>query len=483
MNMKISLGAAIAIMLMVAAAAFSATMIYAQNSFNEKSTDLERSREMYAKFTEVDRTIRENYGGTINETLLMDSVAQGYIKGIGDKYGMYISAEEFKRLRQNKEGEDVGIGAVTEISPDGYLLVTEVYPDSPAQVSGIIAGDLIVKINDLNLTPENGEQSLASLQGEAGTKLSLVVRRDAADIAIPELTRRIVAIPSVYSRVIPETSIGYLWIKQFNDNTADQFTRELHKVIEAGADCLIFDVRDNKGSSLKSAVRILDKLVPDGIIYSSIYKNGTIEINETSDANEINMPMVVLTNAGTSSAAELFAQDLKDYGKASTVGASTMGKGVILNRIILSDGSAIDLTIAQIATRSGVIFDEVGIKADYDVQGEGDWTKLDETTDAQLKKAIEVVMALRKAEETVQAEAVAPSVPEESAPAPEPAPAPEVTPPPAPSEPSSGPEASSGSSSGSESSQDESSSGDGSGASSNNRLDKDPEETSSASPS
>lgn len=406
MNRRISLGAAIAFMLIVAAATFSATMILAQNSFNKKSADLEQRREMYLKFSELDRVVRGNYGGTINETTLMDSVARGYIRGIDDKYSVYLSAEEYKRITQNKEGEDVGIGAVLEISPEGYLLVTEVYPDSPAQVAEITAGDLIVKIDDVDLTADNVEHYYTAIQGAAGTKVALVVRKGTEDVIIPELTRRVVAVPSVSSRIIPDIGVGYIRIKQFNDNTSDQFNREFNKMIEAGATSLIFDVRDNKGSSMTAAVRILDKLVPEGVIYALTYRDGTTEVAASSDANEINLPMAVLTNGTTASAAELFAADLRDFGKASIIGQNTLGKGVRQNRIRLSDGSAVDLTVATINPVSGTSFNGTGIKPEYEVQPtEGDWTKMDETTDAQLKKAIEVVLAIKKAGETVQAEA------------------------------------------------------------------------------
>lgn len=430
MNRKVSLGAAIAFMFVVSAMVFSATMIFAQNNFNQKSADLEQRREMYAKFSELDRAVRGNYSRTINETVLMDSVAQGYIKGIGDRYGAYLSAEEVKRLAQNKEGEDVGIGAVLEISPEGYLLVTEVYPDSPAQVAEITAGDLIVKIDDTDLTPDNVEYFFNAIQGAAGTKVSLVVRKGAEDVIVPDLTRRVVAVPSVYSRLIAETSAGYISIRQFNENTADQFNREFNKMIDAGATCLIFDVRDNKGGWMNSAVRILDKLVPEGVIYSLTYRDGTTEVGATSDANEIALPMVVIANGGTASAAELFAADLRDFGKASIIGQTTFGKGVMLDRIRLSDGSVVDLTVALFNPASGVNFDGTGIKPDYEVQPvDADWTKLDETLDPQLKKALEVVLAMEKAEATVQAEASssAPgqSQPEPQSSAPEPQPQPE----------------------------------------------------------
>lgn len=402
MNKKISLGAAVAFMLIIAAATFSVTMILARTRFNSSMTDLTKSKEMYEKYAEIDRSVREKYYYEIDETLLMDSVARGYLTGIGDKYAMYISADEYKKLTQSKEGEDVGIGAVLSASPDGYLLVGEVYPDSPAQVAGIVAGDLIVKLEEDDITRENQEQILASIQGPQGSTLTVVVRHGAEDTIIP-LTRRAVPVPSVVSRINAETGVAYILFKEFNDNTPDQFSRELKKVIEAGADSLIFDVRDNKGGSLSSVSRILDRLMPVGVIYSATYKDGRTEVIATSDANSINLPMVVLHNAGTASAAELFVQDLKDLNNAKSVGVATMGKGVMQGMIKLSDGSAIELTTALFNPSSGVNFNGVGIKPDYDVVLEGDWSGMDESTDLQLKKAIEVVLAAKKAAETALA--------------------------------------------------------------------------------
>jgi carboxyl-terminal processing protease len=414
MNFKISLGAAIAVMLMVAAGVFSTTMVYSQRTFNQRSSDLERTREMYAKFSEVDRTVRENYHETINESSLMDNVARGYIAGLGDKYSAYLGAEEVKRLEGVREGEDIGIGAALEVAPGGYLLVTEVYPDSPAQNAEIQEGDLIVNIDDMDLTPENVDQMLRTrIQGEAGTKLSLVVRKGGSeDVTIPDLTRRAVAVPSVYSRVIGSENTGYIGIRQFNDNTADQFARELRRVQEAGVQSLIIDLRDNRGSNYGSASRILDRLAPEGVIYSAAYRDGSVEVMEVSDANELPLPMAVLINAGTSEAAELFAQDLKDIGNAALVGSLTVGKGVLLDRKKLSDGSAIDLTVAVINTNSGYTYEGVGVKPDFDVPFDENWQNLDETTDPQLKKALEVVTAQRRATETVTSVAAESQAPE-----------------------------------------------------------------------
>jgi carboxyl-terminal processing protease len=373
------------------------TVIYSLRSFNERVNNLKEREVMYEKFTEIDRVVRENYIGAIKETQLMDSVAQGYIAGAGDTYARYISAEEYAKLTTQGEEENVGIGAAVEVSPDGYLSVLEVYDDSPALTAGMQVGDLIVKIDDTDLTQENVEAQRSAIYGHQGTKIALLVRRGGEEFLL-DMTRRVVVAPSVYARMITDTEIGYIQIKEFNSGTSDQFNRELDRVIAAGAKSLIFDLRDNKGGVMRQATRILDRLVPAGVIYTAQRKDGTVE-EERSDGNAIDLPMAVLTNSGTASAAELFAQVLKDYNKARTVGTVTAGKGVMQDIIKLSDGSAIELTVAYYNPPVSPNFNGIGVTPDCDVALDGDWTVLDEETDAQLKKAIEVAVARERVDE------------------------------------------------------------------------------------
>lgn len=398
MNKRISLGAAVAVMLIVAALTFSITMNYANTQFNLRMNDLKERETQFAKYAEINTKVREYYLGTIDETALNDAIARGYIEGIGDKYGAYIDARAYERLLRTQQGQTAGIGAVVRVSPEGYLSVDVVYPDSPAENQGIETGDLIVRIDGNDITQENSTQMLASIQGDTGTKINLVVRKGNEDIPI-ELTRRPVAIPSVSSRMITDTTVGYIRITEFNANTHDQFSRELQKMINAGARSIIFDVRDNKGGVLRSATRALDRLLPAGKIVSAAYKDNTTTVLETSDANELQLPMVVLTNSGTASSAELFAQALRDYGKAYTVGTATAGKGVMQEIVKLSDGSAIEITTATLLSPSGETWNETGVKPDFDVAAEEEWQNLDENTDPQLKKALDLALAAEKAAE------------------------------------------------------------------------------------
>lgn len=399
MNKRIPLGASLAMLLLVAALTFSITMIYARDDFNTRVSDLRKREAMYEKYSELDRVVRQEFVGNIRETRLMDNVAQGYLAGLDDKHAKYLSAEEYKKRVDEEQTDSVGIGAVVDIAPDDfYLVVNEVYADSPASYAGMQEGDLIIQIDDTELTRENSKQQLDALSGPAGSKLSLVYRRGSAEKRV-ELTRLAVVIPTVlYSRMLEDSTIAYMHIQKFGDRTYDQFNRELLAHMDAGATSLIIDLRGNEGGTLKTAARILDKLLPEGVLASATYKDGSIETLYTSDANQIDLPIVVLTNATTSSAAEIFAQSIKDFEKGSIVGATTAGNGVMLNLIKLSDGSAIELPVAYYTPKSGITFNNVGIKPDYEVALEDDWKIFVEFEegDAQLQKAKQIATALEK---------------------------------------------------------------------------------------
>lgn len=413
MNFKISAGAALALLLVVAMAVFSITMKFATDRFNTRVSDLRSREAVLDKYAEINRLVRNYYYTDFNEPLMLDSLARGYIEGIGDKYSRYLTADEYKRLTQDSTGDNVDIGAVVEVSADDfYLLVKEVYPDSPAEVAGIQAGDLIINIDETDLTRENSRQMLESLQGPAGSKITVITRRGTTDSAPTEMTRRAVAVPTVlYSRLLEDSSVGYVHIKEFGERTYDQFNRELIRLIELNATSLVIDLRDNQSDNLNSATRILDKLLPDGVLVSAVYKDGRTEVLRTSDANQIDLPIVVLTNANTAGISEVFAQAIKDFERGRTVGTTTAGKGVMQTTLKLEDGSAIQLSVATYVTQSGLSFNAVGVKSDFEVAMDTDWTKLvlAEAADPQLAKAKEVALSLESTDPNAQSAAEQPA--------------------------------------------------------------------------
>jgi len=393
MNKKISLGAAIAFMLVVATVTLALTMAFSMNRFTTMVNGVQQQRELYSKLAEIEQQVRDKYPDAIDNDKLMDSMAAGYISGLGEDGGKYYTADAYQQLLTSEEGRYYGIGIVPVMEPSGYIQVKEVYPDSPASNAQIVVGDMIVKVDDLDVTTETYEDAVKLLQGEAGTKVNLTVRRDNEDISM-EITRRQVEIPTVYAKTYDR--VGYLRITSFTTGTRDQMNRQLNQAIGSNLDALVVDLRDNAGGRYSAMAPALELLVPEGDMILAKYKSSEPVVLADSDSAGVSFPLVVLTNANTSGTAEVFAQVLRDMTGARVVGTKTAGDGKIQEFVKLSDGSAIQLTVARYVTPSGVILDGEGVKPDYDVALEMeviDWDNIDPELDNQLKKALEVAQA------------------------------------------------------------------------------------------
>ena len=392
MNKKISLGAAICFMAIAAAATFIITMYYAMNIFNSKVANVAEREELYSKLSEIDKIVRNNYLGDIDEETLMDSVADGYMDGLGDTYSMYMTQEEYKQYQQQNAGELIGIGVSAMLDDSGYLLLTAVSTDSPAEAAGLLAGDMLIKIDGKDVLAMGYEEAIEAIRGEDGTVVNIVYRRDSEEYTI-DITRKRVKDSGISYRMIEE--LGYVKITDFNASTVEDFCYAVDDLVSQGAAGLIFDVRGNSGGLVSSVAQMLDYLLPEGDLVSQTnHKNETIVLY-TSDSDFIDLPMVCLINGDTASAAELFACDLRDFKAAELVGETTYGKGVMQTAYALEDGSAISTTTAYYNPHSGVNFHGVGVKPDYEVtltaEQKQNLDSLTEDTDPQLYKAISVL--------------------------------------------------------------------------------------------
>ena len=407
MNKKVSLGTAVTLMAIAAAIAVAITMVYSIRTFNDKLYNIKEREATYEKLSQIDKIVRSQYFGEINEKYLMDSIAEGYVEGIGDKYALYLTASQYQQQLEALEGQTVGVGISVIPDISGYMRVVEVYPDSSADMAGIQPDDLILKVDGLEVTADTYEDAISMLEGEAGTKVTLELRRDNEDQEPIELTRRKIDVPTVYYNVVD--NIGYIQILEFGDATPNQFNKAIEAILGEGAEGLVFDVRSNPGGTIDSVSDVLDRLLPAGDIVSATYKDGTTEVLAVSDAREVDLPMAVVINQKTASAAELFAQALSDYEKASTVGVTTYGKGLMQTIFKLDDGSALDITVAKYNPPKSPNFDGVGVVPDYEVkltqEQELNLAELDQETDPQLRKATELVNAaiVQKAAEAEKA--------------------------------------------------------------------------------
>lgn len=394
MNKKISLGVTICCMAIAAAITFTITMFFSLNVFNNKIANVDEREHLYKKLAEIDTYVRNQYLGDIDEEQLLDYVARGYMVGINDKYAAYMTQEEYKYYQQENEGTLVGIGTTARKDDSGYILIVDVKENSPAEAAGIQAGDLIVKVNDEDILTIGYTQAMSNIKGEEGTKVNLTLRREGEDYSV-ELTRKNIQSSTVEYRVIGEN--GYIKISNFDETTVDDFKYAVSDLKSQGVKGLIFDVRNNPGGLLDSVADVLDYLLPEGDLVSETNKKGETKVLRTSDSSCVELPMVVLVDGETASAAELFAADLRDFKVAELVGQNTYGKGIMQGAFPLEDGSAIKMTIAYYNPHSGVNFDGVGLKPDYEValttEQKLNFDTLDETSDPQLMKAIEVLNA------------------------------------------------------------------------------------------
>ena len=308
------------------------------------------------------------------------------VAALGDPYSVYYTPEEFETFNQNSSGEYYGVGmGITVDEITGLAVVTHFMDDSAAQQAGIEVGDFILSVNGEDVT----KKSLAEIRilciGEEGTSLTIGVRRDNQTIEYT-MKRRSVSLDMVESEIL-DNGIGYMRIKQFGGNCASLFDQGMQEFKQNGARGIVFDLRNNPGGYLDTVVKVLDKLLPEGIIVYTEDKDGKRETWQ-SDSDSITTPIVVLVNGHTASASEIFAGAIQDYAVGAVVGTRTYGKGVVQVVIPIAEtGGGLKITSSQYFTPNGRSIDGNGIYPDYYVENS-------DGVDVQLEKAVEVIELL-----------------------------------------------------------------------------------------
>lgn len=382
MNKKISLGLAISLIAIASAVTFILTSFFTLQSFNKKVVDVNEKARKYNSLQAMDTFVHENFYGDIDENNINDGILKGYVAGLNDKYSRYLTADEYVDEKSSNAGEMTGLGLTLEKDDSGYIKIADIMPDSPVSEKDIKAGDFIVSVNGNDVLESGFEKSIELMSGTDGTEVTLTVRRDGIDKSYT-LTRRPIEVVTVTGEML-DNYIGYIKISGFKQNTSQQFADVLERLTLNGAKGIIFDLRENGGGLLDSLEDCLDPLLPEGIIATAEYSDGHSETIVYSDESEINLPMTVIVNGHTASAAELFAASLKDFGKADIVGETTYGKGVMQTTTELSNGGAVVLTIAEYKTTVSDCYDGTGITPDYIIENS-------DTSDEQYNKAIEII--------------------------------------------------------------------------------------------
>ena len=350
------------------------------------------TRAVCGKLREIDRLVADRYIGELDADAVADYAATGYIAGLGDKWSSYIPAESYEAFRMSGEGKGCGIG-VSVTSDESSIRVTLVYDDAPADRAGIEKGDCILGAEGLTVEKDGASAVIGAISGEEGTDVTVTVQK--ADGAVQTLTmqRALVTQKMAWSSMLKD-GIGYLRIENFHSGCAEQFKTALQSLIDGGAKALVIDVRHNGGGRVKEMSEALDPLLGEGTIMTLREKNGS-ETVYTSDAEQIDLPIAVLIDDQSISAAEFFAAALQEYGRATLIGTHTTGKGRAQRTYELSDGSAVNLSVEEYFTPRGKSLADVGIAPDIEVTLSDEQTKdfffLTPENDPQLQKAIETV--------------------------------------------------------------------------------------------
>ena len=328
------------------------------------------SEKSASKMNLLEQLIDAYYFGEINQQKMTDGTYKGLVDGLEDPYSEYFTKEEYEEQMKESSGQYVGIGAlVTQNDKNGIITIVRVLDNSPAKDAGLKSGDILAQVEGKDVTGQDLTKVVSKIKGEENTKVKIkIFDPKTAKYREVTLVRRAVDSPTVDSKIVDKKNkIGYVLITEFDANTAVQFEKHLKKLKKQKVKGIIFDLRNNPGGVYEVVCQMLDDILPKGVIVYTKDKNGDKE-EETSDAECLKIPMVVLQNEGSASASEIFAGAVQDYGVGKIVGTQSYGKGVVQNVFPLSDGSALKLTVRRYYTPKGRDINHKGITPDVKVE-------------------------------------------------------------------------------------------------------------------
>ena len=338
--------------------------------------------------------LKKYYLNDIDEDKAIDGAIEGYVSSLGDQYTEYIPKDEMEDYTQNLMGNYVGIGIyMSQNTKDNTIVVLTPIKYSPAEEAGILPGDIIKKINDVEYTGENMTAAANNIKGAEGTKVKLEIQRG-QEIKTFEITRKKITTNPVIAEKL-DNNIGYLEVTSFDENTAGNFKSKYEELKAQGIDSLIIDLRNNGGGLVEEALKIADYIVPKGKeLLVTVDKDGKEKVEKSKEDVLIDMPIVVLVNKNSASSSEILAGALKDLNEATIVGTTTYGKGVIQQFLTLRDGSGLKVTVEEYYTPNRTKINGVGIEPNEKIELPETITNpltVERKDDTQLQKAIELL--------------------------------------------------------------------------------------------
>ena len=319
----------------------------------------------YDKLDELRSLVEQKFIGEVDWKVAEDYAAAGLVEGLGDRWSYYMSAENYESYLEQMSNSYVGVGITVTEREDRYLDILEVTKGGPAEGAGVEAGGVIIRVGEQDISEVGIDGATALIKGEEGTDVTMTIRYGDEEREFT-MTRAYFEVTVAWGQML-DSDIGMVTIENFDGRCAEETLAAVEQLLDEGASALIFDVRNNPGGYKSELCEVLDYLLPEGPLFRSEYYDGKEQVDE-SDAKCLDIPMAVLINSESISAAEFFAAALSEYDAATLVGEQTIGKGYFQQAYELSDGSAVGLSVGKYTTPNGVSLAGVGITPDVPVE-------------------------------------------------------------------------------------------------------------------
>ena len=361
--------------------------------WNSLPFEIELSRGM--KTAIMESYLDQYYVEEFDESLVEEMLYSGMAAGVGDRYTYYMPKENLDEYLENANGNFDGVGIEVYQNQEGEAIVSHVMEGQPAEDAGMKEGDVIVGVDGEDMKGRVLSDIAAKIRGKAGTEVTIEVLRKSTDKTLEfTMERKVVAVESVKSRMM-QGDIGYISISGFKENTYDQFKAALNGLQEQGMKGLVLDLRNNPGGLVKSVYQIGEELLPEGtMVYTLDKKEKRSDLK--CDEEYLDIPLVILVNENSASAAEILSGAAKDMERGTLVGMQTFGKGLVQRLFTLPDGSGLNITIQKYYTPNGTSIHGVGVAPDVKVELPEAYqnvsvSRIPEGQDSQLQKALEVM--------------------------------------------------------------------------------------------
>ena len=343
----------------------------------------------------LNQYIEQFYYKDVDQEQLLEGTLDGLVASLEDPYSVYYNGEEYKEILASNDGTYCGIGVTVMQDPETkWITLTKINKNSPAEKSGLLVGDILVKVEGEDIVGQELTVATAKVRGEKGTSIEVTVLRDEKEITV-SMVREEIEIETVAHKML-DNHVGYIYLAEFDGVSVGQVKNAIDDLMSQGMESLIFDIRDNPGGRKDVVLDILDFFLPENqlLMYEETKSGERKESYSKTEGILLDMPMTVLINGNSASASELFAGAMQSYERAKIIGTVSFGKGIVQSIFPLEDGTAIKLTVSRYFLPNHQCIHEEGITPDEIVEWPENmtyWTKTEMEDDVQIQAAIKAL--------------------------------------------------------------------------------------------